>query len=159
MNQHHHEEQFIEELQEILRHEPGTRLQVDKEATFKEIYVQLQPTFQELQQKYELHENPVGTNTEVVLFHSKLFSTWYDMEIFSKPKRNPNKILFDGMEKLFQDNNKYTYPNGKTIYYYKGRNQIPRIKRDILQEFDLLNNTPQMFKVNHLLKKIKPRFT
>ena len=153
------EQQFIDELIQILRKEPGTRLQVDKDNTFKEIYTQLQPIFQELQQKYELHENPVGTNTEVVLFHAKLFSQWYNVNIITKRKIDPIQLLRDGLEKLFNEHNKYTYPNGKTIYYYKGQNQIPRIKRDILQEFDLLNDEPVLFEVRFMLKQIQPRFT
>lgn len=155
----HNEQQFIDELQQILLHEPGQQLHVNHKTPFQELYNQLQPTFQQLRNKYDLEQNPVGTNTELILFQSNIFSQWYDTNILAKPKRDPTTTLAEGLETLFQNNTKYTTPDGRTIFYYKGRNNIPRIKRDILREFDLLEQNIVMFKVNHVLRVVTPRFS
>ena len=107
--------QFIEELRKILHEETGHHLQINSRTTFKEIYKQLQPTFQNLQSKYELESNPNGTNTEIILFQSELFSKWYNTNIYSKKKYDPIQVLTEGLEKLFDNNTKYTYPDGRTI--------------------------------------------
>lgn len=153
------EKQFIHELQQILQNEPGQHLHVNKKSTFKEIYNQLQPIMKQLRIKYELEQNPVGTNTEIILFQSTLFSTWYDKNILTKPKPDPNRVLAEGLETLFEENTKYTYTDGRTIFYYKGKNTIPRIKRDILQEFGMLEQNIVMFKVQHMLRVVKSRFS
>lgn len=153
------EEQYIHELQQILRNEPGQHLHVNKKSTFKEIYNQLQPVMEQLRTKHGLEQNPVGTNTEIVLFQSTLFATWYDNNILSKPKPDPKRVLAEGLETLFEENTQYTYTDGRTIFYYKGKNTIPRIKRDILREFGMLEQKIVMFKVRHLLRVVKSRFS
>ena len=150
---------FIKELQSLLDNEPGTQIQADHNTPFDKIYGQLQPIFQQLRDKHHLEENPPGTNTELVLFHSRLQSTWYKREIMDKEKPDPIELLSNGLESLFLNNDKYTYPHGKIVYYKKGTKAIPRIKRDIFEEFNIMNKTPQLFKVKYVLSQIEPRFT
>ena len=76
-----------------------------------------------------------------------------------KEKPDPIEILSNGLESLFLNNDKYTYPHGKIVYYKKGTKAIPRIKRDIFEEFNIMNKTPQLFKVKYVLSQIEPRFT
>jgi ABC-type oligopeptide transport system ATPase subunit len=147
------EQQFIEELQQILH-----QLQVTHETTFKQLYIQLQPTFQELQTKYELTENPTGTNTTLIMYLTVQHNRWYEQQIYNKPYHDPTQLLIDGLEKLFTNNTKYTH-NGKTFYYWKGRNTIPKIKRDIIQEFEHLLNNPHPYKIRYVLRQVEHRFT
>ena len=145
---------FIEELRTILHELPEA-----EPIPFHELYKQLQPTFKELQHRYELEANPTGTNTELIMFQSTLFSKWYNNNVFSKKKQDPAEVLTTELEKLFDNNNTYTYPNGRTIYYNKGQNTVQRIKRDILQEFNITTTTKiVMFRVHHLLNVVTPRF-
>ena len=157
--QQHPEHQFIEELQNILSNEPGNKLQVDKDTTFNEIYRQLDPTLQELRTKYKLHENPPGTNSELIMFRTRLQVEWKKVNIIDKPRPDPVTLLRSGLESLFNNNEKYTYPTGKVIYYTRGTKAIPRIKRDILQEFDLLNKPPVLYKAKFMLSQVESRFT
>lgn len=153
------EQQFIEELQQLLQEEPGHLLTVTYETTFKEAYNQLTPTLHELRRTHNLEENPPGTNTEIILFLTKVHSKWYDKEILSKQHHNPKQELIKGLDNLFNNNNKYTSPTGKTIYYYKGHNQIPRIKQNIIQEFDLRDHKLQPYEVKYILRTVETRFT
>lgn len=153
------EQQFLRELQQVLQHEPGHHLQVNNKTSFKEVYTQIKPLLQQLRSKHELEQNPVGTNTEIILFQASLFSKWYDDNILSKPKPDPKRVLSEGLEALFNENTKYTYTDGRTIFYYKGTNSIPRIKRDILREFGMLEQQLVMFQVQHLLRVVKTRFS
>lgn len=153
------EQQFIEELQHILQREPGHLLTVTPEATFKDIYTQLETTFQELQKKYNLTENPSGTNTLLIMFKSEQYSKWYNENIYNRIRTDPTQLLIDGLEELFDNNTRYTYPDGKTIYYNKGRNTIPRIKRNILQEFNLTKKNTPVYKIRYALQQIEPRFS
>ena len=155
----HPEHQFIKELQLLLTHEPGQQIHVDHDTPFHIVYEQLQPIFKQLQEKHHLEENPPGTNTEVVLFQSRIQSKWYNENIFNKEKPDPMELLSNGLESLFFDNNTYTYPDGRIVYYKKGTSAIPRIKRDIFQEFNIMNKRPLLFKVKHVLSQIESRFT
>jgi hypothetical protein len=155
----HPEHKFIRELQSILKNEPGNNIQADHNTTFNEIHKQLQPIFQQLREKHHLEENPPGTNGEIVMFRSRLHSKWYKREIIDKEKPDPMEVLSNGLESLFLNNDKYTYPDGKIIYYKKGTKAIPRIKRDIFNEFNMMNKKPMLFKVKYVLNQIESRFT
>lgn len=149
---------FINELRSIIIKEITPQIPAKKDIHFKELYKILEPTFEMLRNKYHLDENPIGTNSEVVLFHSTLFSIYYNNKVMSKKKENPIELLTHEMTKLFDEHEKYRYPDGKIIYYNKGPNLIQKIKRDILQEFDMIDNEPVLFKVKYLLNMIRPRF-
>ena len=146
--------QFIEELRTILHQLPE-----QKPIPFQELYTKLQPTFHELRNRYNLEANPTGTNTELIMFQSTMFSRWYNNNVYSKKKYDPSEVLTVELEKLFDNNKSYTYPDGRTIYYDRGQNIVQRIKRDILQEFDMMTTQHiVMFRVRHLLNVVTPRF-
>ena len=70
------DENFLDELKWILHHDYND---IYYETTFKELYLELESTFLALRDKYGFSENPVYTNTIIVMFLSGLRSAAYHM--------------------------------------------------------------------------------
>lgn len=69
-------ENFLDELRRILHHDYDD---IYYKTTFKELYMELESTFLALRDKYGVSENPVYTNTIIVMFLADLKAHAYHM--------------------------------------------------------------------------------
>lgn len=151
---------FISELKYILRTD-FNNINTDTYWSFKQWYIMIEPKLQQLRRKYNLSENPPGTNTEIILQKSVCEYKQYTVKMMMNQQviNDYYAKTLNSIDELFNKSSEYNSQYYKYHLEHIPPDTIKELKEEIIQDYNLDSKRNQPHLLLQCLDEIRKRFS